>query len=172
MFICQYAVGQKTIKFSYLVNGYSIADKKKPFIGMDLEFSTIRKYSHDNEFKESRLFTGSNDDYIFYKIINQVWYYRRNGKWVLFYDYKNKKGGVIELFKKTYVILFKKQIKIQNQRLHIISLKVGNGLSNHNPEYFFNPVDGVVLIRTPSGILLDRKDYLKKPLSYTESTKF
>ncbi|PLK43915.1 hypothetical protein [Emticicia sp. TH156] len=64
---CQACFSQKIEKYNYVI--IDKIDAPKPYLGMELEFSTVRKYYNNNEFKESRLFTGSNDDFISFKKI-------------------------------------------------------------------------------------------------------
>lgn len=104
---------QKAIKYNYGVNGKSIGNKTEPFLGMEFEFSTVRQYYNNNEFKETRLFTGNNKDYILYKIINHIWYYKDKGQWKLFYDFNNKQGGKIRLSNQNYNIVFDKEVIIR-----------------------------------------------------------
>src|ERR1700761_7372504 len=130
---------QNVIKYNYVVNGKSDSDRNKPFLGMEYEFSTIRKYYSQTEFKESRLFTGSNDSFIFYKIINQVWYYKTKNKWNLFFDYNRKQGGYIRLLGNNYKIKFEKEIIIRNKKLYKIVLRPTNVILAHNPAYLFDP---------------------------------
>ena len=159
---------QKIVKYNYVVNGKSIDNRKKPFLGMESEFSTVRKYYNIAQFKESRLFTGSSKDFILYKVIDQVWYYKSNSKWKLFFDYRNGRGGKIHLSGYDCQITLEKEVTIRDKKLYKISLQPVNITISHKPVYFFDPNEGVIIVKVPSGIILTRDDYFKNQLSDDE----
>jgi hypothetical protein len=157
---------QKVINYNYVVNGKSINDK--PYLGMELEFSTIRKYYSDSKFKESRLFTGSNKDFIFYNVQNLVWYYKSKNKWNLFFNCQNNQGGKIHLLGNDYQIVFDKEIIIRDIKIYKIVLQPINITITNRLTYFFDANEGVIILKTASGIILIRNDYFKYKLTESE----
>jgi hypothetical protein len=157
---------QKLIRYNYVVNNRTSNDK--PYLGMELEFSTARKFYDNAKFKESRLFTGSNNDYIHYCIKNQTWYYKDKNKWRLFVDFENKQGGEINLLGNDYKIVCEKEILIRDKKLYKVNLRPINVTIINQPTYFFDPKEGVVIFRSASGIVLIRKDYIFDHLTENE----
>jgi hypothetical protein len=157
---------QNVIKYNYVVNG--VLDNSKPHLGMESEFSTIRKYYTDKKFKESRLFTGSNNDFIVYKILDQAWYYKSKNKWNLFFDCTTKQGGQIRLFGIDYKIVLKKEIIIRDKRIFKIYFQPINSSITHQPVYYFDSNEGIIIFKTASGIILIRNDYFRNQLTEDE----
>jgi hypothetical protein len=147
---------QKVIRYNYVVNNKTPNDQ--PYMGMELEFSTVRKLYRDVKFKESRLFTGSNSDYIQYCIKNQTWYYKDKNKWKLFFDFENKQGGRINLLGNDYQIICEKEVLIRDKKLYKIILRPINVTIINQPIYFFDPKEGVVIFKSATGIVLIRND--------------
>jgi hypothetical protein len=139
-----------------------------PLFGMDQEFITLRKFYTNYKFSETRLFTGDSNKSIFYKIENRIWYYKQNKKWKLFYDHDRKNGGFIKLFGLRYIIKFKGEVVIRNSTLHRISLLPVSVSQSHSLEYYFNPLKGVVIIKSSNGIILLRSDSFNTQLTEDE----
>jgi hypothetical protein len=160
---------QKVVLYHYFLNERIGSNKiKSDLLGIDLEFSTKRKYYSREIFSETRLFTGDAEKAIFYRIKNGVWYYKSHGKWNLFYDYLGKQGGVISLSGIRYRISFLKQVNIRNQTLHKIILKPIDISQSHNLKYFLSLQKGVVIIQSANGSLVLRSDSFENSLTDDE----
>lgn len=157
---------QKSVKYEYVISNCPIVSK--PYLGMELEFSTNRVYENDSVFKESRLFTGSHEDYILFKKKDEIWYYKNKGKWNLFYNYKNKKGGRIRVSNVDYKLVFDKKIILRGITLHKIHLKSSKLIQTHQPYYYFDYEEGVLIMKTSLMKMLIRKDFFENPLSKQE----
>ncbi len=159
---------QPVRKFEYIVNERPLEIDHATYMGMELEFNTQRSYLGKNEFKETRLFTGDNNQYIHYKITNGKWYTKSRNDWVLFYNFKSNKGGKLCVLDGDRKVLSHKKLFIRNYALHKIALESNKSYSSHTPYYYFEPNKGVVIIRTSTGINLVRKDCFKIPLTEEE----
>ncbi len=167
LLLFSFCTSHKEIKYNYLINGKSENDA--PYLGMQYEFSTLRKYYNDKLFKESQLFTGSESEYSYFKIANHCWYYEMDNQWNLFFDCLNKKGGKIRLVGSDYYkIDFVKEIFLRNKNLYRIHLNPINFMINHQPTYYFDQNEGIVIISTSSGHVLIRTDYIRVPLTENE----
>jgi hypothetical protein len=165
-FNCCYGIAPKVENYHYILNKRLITAKNSPLFGMEFEFSTNRIYTKENEFRESRLFTGDNKDFISYKIIDNVWYWKNHNKWNLLFDCTTKKGGNLLIVGTSYKIKLIKEITLRDVKYYKISLI--NKRGTRQSSYFFDPNKGVVIITTPSGVLLVREDCFDKPLSDDE----
>ena len=161
------AYSQKKVEFHYRMNEKINNLTEQPIWGMEQEFNTQRIYYSTFLFSETRLFTGDNRRNIFFKIKNDVWYYKLGSKWKLFYDSKRKIGGFFSVMKVKYNINFKKEVNIGGISLHKIVLKPLSLIQSHSVEYYFNRQKGVLIIKSGSVILL-RTDSFQKPLNDTE----
>jgi len=151
--------------YYYIINGKS--EKDKPYFGMEFEFKTTRKYLNPKEFKESLLFSGNSKEFLYYKIVGNVWYLKYKCKWNLFFDFNNKQGGKIHEVRDDYKITLEKEIILRGRMIYKIKFQPIGFVLNHNPSYYFDPEEGVVIIQS-SGIFLIRKDYFSKELTENE----
>ncbi|NRT13766.1 hypothetical protein HNP99_000091 [Flavobacterium sp. 28A] len=156
---------QNTIQYNYRINNNPY--KSRPYVGMELEFSAQKKCLSEFEFSISRLFTG-NQNFIDFKQKDKVLYYKYKKKWILFYDFKTKKGGDICISGIKYHLSFKEEIKVRNISLDKIYLKPAKITQLHQPFYYFNEKEGVLAIKTSIGKMLIRDDFFKEPLSKEE----
>lgn len=158
LLFCKVAHSQKFCKYQYVLNEHIASIESNPLFGMEQEFETKRKYFGSSSFSETRLFTGSNNKSIVYKIEKGVWYYKSINKWKLFYDYNTMVGGYITFSKVKYKIKFIEAISIRNENLHKIILEPINISQSHNLQYYFSFTKGILIIKNSSGIILLRKD--------------
>lgn len=165
LFAAKFSIAQKIVKFHYQNNETKVEGKDTPVLSMLENFSTVRIYVNEVEFKESRLFTGDNKKNILYKISGQVWYYKNQKGWQLFYDFCKKKGGAINLMGRWYRVVFNKEVSIHNKVLHKLYLNPVKIVQSHKLAYYFDPKSGVVLIKNSENGLLLRTDYFKHKLT-------
>ena len=152
------AYSQKVCTYHYVLNEHIASAYSIPILGMEQEFGTTRKYFGSSSFSETRLYTGSINKSIVYKIKKGVWYYKLRNKWKLFYDYNTMTGGYITFSKVKYKIKFIKVMSIRNENLHKIILEPINISQSHKAQYYFSHTKGVLIIKNSSGIILFRKD--------------
>ena len=169
IFSCNVSYSQETVSYHYVLNERITAtDSTAPLLGMELEFTTVRKYYSSFTFSETQLFTGDNRKSILYKIENGVWYYKHKRKWKLFYDYNKMIGGDILLVDLKYKIVFKGAVNIRNTALHKIFLEPVTVSQSHRLEYYFDPLKGIVIIQSSNGTIVLRSDVFKAPLTDDE----
>ena len=162
-------VKREAITFHYVLNERLITkESTSPLFGLDQEFVTVRKIYSQTRFSETRLFTGDGKKSILYKIENEIWYYKNNNKWELFYNPDKKIGGEISLFGLKYKVRFNGVVNVRNTTLHNISLLPLLVSQSHSLEYYFNPLKGVVIIKSSNGNILLRADNFNNPLTEAE----
>lgn len=162
-------VKREAITFHYVLNERLITkESTSPLFGLDQEFVTVRKIYSQSKFSETRLFTGDGKKSILYKIENEIWYYKNNNKWELFYNPDKKIGGEISLFGLKYKVRFNGVVNVRNTTLHSISLLPLLVSQSHSLEYYFNPLKGVVIIKSSNGNILLRADNFNNPLTEAE----
>ena len=162
-------VKKEAISFHYVLNERLITkESTSPLFGLDQEFVTVRKIYSQTRFSETRLFTGDGKKSILYKIENEIWYYKNNNKWELFYNPDKKIGGEISLFGLKYKVRFNGVVNVRNTTLHSISLLPLLVSQSHSLEYYFNPLKGVVIIKSSNGKILLRADNFNNPLTEGE----
>jgi hypothetical protein len=159
---------QLTCKYYYVLNNRIVSNDSVPHLGIEFEFYTSRNYYNSSRFQENRIFTGSNDIYLSYKIENGIWYYKNNRQWKLLYNYGARIGGKVNMFSTEYIVMYKKELRIRDMILHEIVLEPISFNQSHNLHYYFNPLMGVVIIKSSNGIILIRSDCFNKPLDVSE----
>jgi len=171
-FILQYCLAQNFVRYYYQTSDVSTNNEGSPIFDKLQNFSTVRTYKNDSQFKETRLFTFDDNKSISYSIVNQKWYYRNDKKWKLFYDFNKKKGGLISLRGYTYKVVFDKEIIIHGEILHKLFLKPTKIFESHKLAYYFNPKLGVVLIQNSAGSFLVRTNSFMIRLDEKELESF
>lgn len=166
--IFQCCLAQKVVRYYYETSDVSAKKEASPAFGKLQNFSTLRTYVNDSQFKETRLFTFDNNKSIFYRIVNQKWYYKNNKKWKLFYDFYGKKGGVVYLRGGAYEVVFDKEITIQGRILHKLFFKPIKIFQSHKLAYYFDPKFGVVIVQNSAGSVLLRTNSFIKKLNESE----
>lgn len=159
---------QNNITYHYVLNEPIVKTDSGVLFGKKIVFSTKRKFINSKLFSEKGLFTGDDTKSILYKIEKGIWYYKVKNKWKLFYDFKTKKGGYISLLKEIHKIQFIKTVTIRNEIFHKIDIKPVRIFRTHNPDYYFSPSKGIIIIRASNGIILVRRENFDTPLTYAE----
>jgi hypothetical protein len=155
---------QTAVQYRYLSNDRVGVVSPKVFLhSMAVEFRTQRTYHGPAMFSETRLFTGNAERALRFLLKENVWYYRVQGRWRLFYDYAHRSGGVLDHQRITFV----KAVQVRGMALHKLVLEQPGFTSSHRAYYYFSPKKGVLLIGTSTGVLV-RSDFLKTPLSEEE----
>lgn len=165
LFIAKFSIAQKTVLFHYQNNEITVGGKSAPVLSTMQNFSTVRTYIDDAEFKESGLFTGDHKRSVLYKIVDQIWYYKNQKRWQLFYNFHTKKGGVIDLMGTRCRVVFNKEVLIHNKLLHKLYIKPVKVVQSHNLAYYFDPKSGVVLVKNSWNGLLLRTDFFTRKLT-------
>lgn len=169
IFFVNISFSQNEIKYNYILNEHlSNLDSSFIIYGIENEFSTVRKYVSDSCFSETRIFTGDEIVSILFKIEKGVWYYKQKNNWKLFYDSKKKVGGKINFSGTSFNIKYIKSLYIRDEFLHKIILSPIGVVYSHSLEYYFNPIQGVIIIKSSNNNVLLRSDSFKFPLSIKE----
>ena len=155
-----YAQNTKDTVFHYVI---SDKNDKVIYTGIESEFNSKRTYISNSEYNEN-IFGKE----ISIKKLDSAWYYFKNKKWHLFYDFKKRKGGIIKIKNNLSKIDFHKVILLRDYKFHKISIVPLKKMRTHIGYYYLDYDNGVIIIFTPIGKYLIREGFLEHPLTTDE----
>ncbi|PLK44006.1 hypothetical protein [Emticicia sp. TH156] len=97
-----------------------------------------------------------------------MWYHKSNNQWKIFFDYHNCQGGQICILGELRKVTFVKKVAIRGTTIYNFFLKPINSKQSHKSSYFLDLKKGVVFIKSSSGKVLIRTDYLNVKLTNDE----
>lgn len=149
------AYSQEKITFYFREVHY--ADKMY-ILNRSERLSMIREYESENRFKEKGL--GLMDRK--FKVENNIWYLRRKGKWIEFFNQGKEVPYIWKITGMRYSLYWEKtKLEHRDEEVFVLKLKpIGFELLSGKVEYYFTPQDGFIGINTHDGIYI-RTDKLE-----------
>ena len=159
--LATHGFSQKRVLLKFVVDHPSVDTSTGAYYGMQFEFVSERIYTSDIEFAEMGLFVkdSSQRAAIYFKHSGNSWYIRNfDSKWQLFYsNSKQRPAPTIKVNDKTFRISWKMDEVFAGQKAAVFMLKPQGFISNHQPDYLFDYLKGVVGLKT-ADITLIRSD--------------